>query len=78
MKRLSVKEMLKEMEKYGVTEEMIRKEYEYEKNESDQAEYYRGKNRITFEDYIKYYYEDTSYIDKYYDNVIKSYDYDEE
>lgn len=35
MKELSVEEMLKEMNEYGVTEQDLKEKYNYDKNESD-------------------------------------------
>lgn len=61
MKELSKEEMLKEIAEYGVTEEGIRKEYEYEKNESDNAKEYEN---ISFEEYLKAYYMSDKYIIK--------------
>lgn len=61
MKELSKKEMLKEMAEYGVTEEKIRKEYDYLRNESDHIEEYKD---VSFDEYIKCYYMSDKYINE--------------
>lgn len=61
MKELSVKEMLKEMEEYGVTEEDLRAKYNYDKNESDFTEDFKD---VSFEEYVKCYYMSDRYINE--------------
>lgn len=59
MKKLSIKEMLKEMEEYGVTEEELKRKYDYDKNDSDFTEDFKD---VSFEEYIEAYYMSFSYI----------------
>ena len=59
MKELSIKEMLKEMEEYGVTEEMLKEKYNYDKNESDFTEDFKD---VSFEEYVKCHYMSDRYI----------------
>lgn len=59
MKELSIKEMLKEMEEYGVTEEILKEKYNYDKNDSDFTEDFKD---VSFEEYVKCYYMSDRYI----------------
>ena len=61
MKELSIKEMLKEMNEYGVTEQDLIDKYNYDKNESDFKEDFKN---ISFEEYVKCYYMSDRYINE--------------
>lgn len=61
MKELSIKEMLKEMNEYGVTEQDLKDKYNYDKNESDFKEDFKN---ISFEEYVKCYYMSDRYINE--------------
>lgn len=61
MKELSIKEMLKEMNEYGVTEQDLKDKYNYDKNESDFKEDFKN---VSFEEYVKCYYMSDRYINE--------------
>nr|DAP17087.1 MAG TPA: hypothetical protein [Caudoviricetes sp.] len=61
MKELSVEEMLKEMNEYGVTEQDLKEKYNYDKNESDFKEDFKD---VSFEEYVKCYYMSDRYINE--------------
>ncbi len=61
MKELSIDEMLKEMNEYGVTEEDLKAKYYYDKNESDFKEDFKD---VSFEEYVKCYYMSDRYINE--------------
>lgn len=61
MKELSVEEMLKEINEYGVTKEDLKAKYEYDKNESDFKDDFKN---VSFEEYVKYYYMSDRYINE--------------
>lgn len=61
MKELSVEEMLKEMNEYGVTEQDLTEKYNYDKNESDFKEDFKD---VSFEEYVKCYYMSDRYINE--------------
>ena len=61
MKELSVKEMLRGMKEYGVTEQDLREKYDYDKNEGDFTEDFKD---VSFEEYVKCYYMSDRYINE--------------
>lgn len=61
MKELSIDEMLKEMNEYGVTKEDLKTKYDYDKNESDFKKDFKD---VSFEEYVKCYYMSDRYINE--------------
>ncbi len=61
MEELSVEEMLKEINEYGVTKEDLKAKYDYDKNESDFKDDFKN---VSFEEYVKYYYMSDRYINE--------------